>query len=197
MAQLKTQPNTSTVAQRRKLVLAAKRIGLALDDIYAMVDGRKLHNLSSAETSALITRLSGDGLHHPPGKAPRPYHGRRERGVTRIITLAQIEQITRLALLYFGGNAAAVAAWMLKDWKCPPLPSPSGRGVGGEGEGEGEGDYVICPEDLHRTIRHLATAQRAGECIAALKQMVARKRPLTHSVKGADHLSASSAQSAD
>jgi hypothetical protein len=147
MPSLRTKPNTSTPSQWRAIHVLARDRGLSRDAVHDAAGVASLRELSSAQASQLIERLGGGELPNPPGRSPKP--ARRPppaRGVTRMISTDQAEQIERLGLLYFEPNDQALRAWLTKDFECP------------------RGDP-----------RELATAQRAGEVIAVLKQMLHRR----------------------
>lgn len=116
MAELKTTPRSSTPAQRKRLVLAAKRRGICVDVLRGHVGG-SISALSSARCSELIEQLTGDPLPNPPGKKPSAYKGRPADGVTRLITDDQCDQIMRLAREYFDGSEPAARAWLDKNFK--------------------------------------------------------------------------------
>lgn len=115
-AALRTRPGTSTPDQRRKIVVLGKRKGLDLAAIRDLAGGR-LHDLSSADASALIVRLGGGALPNPPGKKPAPYAGNRKTNdAVRMIAPGHVDQIERLLVEYFGSLDAG-RAWLRKDFR--------------------------------------------------------------------------------
>lgn len=110
MATLKTKPGSSTAKQRKAIAIEGKRRGMTIDRLREMA-GCRLHELSSKDASALITRLTDRGLPNPPGKKPKAYPRKKKTDATRMITQDQCDQIKRLALDYFGENAPALA-WL-------------------------------------------------------------------------------------
>ena len=156
MAKLNDQPGSSTAKQRQLLHKIKRRRGMTDDDLHSAIGAESTTQLSAAEASAAIERLSGRGLPHPPGQKPSPYAGkRRAPGTIRMITEDQVDQIVRLGSGYFD-NYQAFAAWLVKDFKVPEI-----RGLQFAG--------------LRNLIRGLATAARAGQVIAVLKTMTTRK----------------------
>ena len=155
MASLNPQPSSSSARQHQVLVLAGKRQGLELDEIRKMVGG-SIRSLSAADCSEWIRKLSGKGLANPPGKAPRPY-GRKRTDAIRLITPFHFRRIASLGLKYFG-NYAAFGAWLSKNFvdEVPDRPAESAAQV----------------EDL---LRQLGTAERAGQIIRVLKEMIQRR----------------------
>jgi len=115
-ASLHTASGTCSAAQRKRLVIVARRAGFSVDSLRDHVGG-KLHDLSSAEASSWITRLGGGDLDHPPGTAPRRKTERKKPGVIRMITPAQCEQITRLGAACFGAPEEAFSTWLKKNFK--------------------------------------------------------------------------------
>lgn len=107
---------SSTTAQRRALMLAARRHGLSVEQVRDLAACR-LHQLSARTASELIARLTGKDLPHPPGAAPkkRAYRG-APRGV-RIITDDHVQQIHRLMMEYFYSDELRAAAWLEKTFK--------------------------------------------------------------------------------
>ncbi len=120
-AVLRTCSGTSSAAQRKKLVISAKAYGIDVYELRELIGG-KLHDLSAADASAWIKRLSGDDLPNPPGGKPWPYPRRKARDTFRMVTAQHIQQIGRLMLRYFENNQAAAIAWFRKNWK---VDSPS------------------------------------------------------------------------
>lgn len=112
MASLNRQPGSSTAAQRSRLVVCAKRKGIELNELRAMVGG-SVSRLSALQASEWISKISGQGLPNPPGQAPRT-RWRTQEGVTRMITAEHIEQIDRLLSIVFDGSIEAGVAWLRK-----------------------------------------------------------------------------------
>ena len=116
MASLNPKPGSSTKRQRQTLMIAARRLGFSLDDVYGMIC-YPLRNLSAAEASNWIKRLSGKDLPNPPGQKPSVYKGRARPGTIRLITDDQADQIERLMLEYFDYDRPAAFAWLTKNFK--------------------------------------------------------------------------------
>jgi hypothetical protein len=147
---LSSAPATGTAAQRRRIVLEGRRRGLDLDELRDLAGGR-LRAISCRAASALIRRLTGSDLPHAPGCKPRSYHRRRTSHSTRIILLDHVEQIERLLAECFPaiGNGRSTIANPGAAWLLKTFK-------------------VSAPADL-------LTAERAGEVIAVLKRMLARR----------------------
>lgn len=111
---LTDKPATSTPAQRQRLVIAAKRKGLALDDL-RVIAGGSLRALSAAAASSLITQLTGESLPNPPGRKPPVYPRRKQEGVVRMISDDLIDQIARLSVEYLGSKEAG-EFWLQKNF---------------------------------------------------------------------------------
>lgn len=152
-AALNPKPHSSTARQHQALVISGRNCGFDLAEIRRMVGG-SIRRLSVAEAAGWISRFKDEDLPNPPGgkRSAYPRH-QRQSGVTRIITQAQVEQIDRMLGEYFGDGCAAYE-WLNKNFK-----------VGALGDHDKPGDVI----------RRLATAQRAGEVIRVLKQMVGRR----------------------
>jgi len=115
-AALKAGAGTSTPAQRRKIVVLGKRKGLSIEAIRDLAGG-KLHDLSSADASALIERLGGGELPYEPGTKPAPYAGRpKTSDAVRVIAQGHVDQIAALPVKYFG-NLDAEHAWLKKNFQ--------------------------------------------------------------------------------
>jgi len=113
MAALKTTPGTSTAKQRKSIMIAARRHGFSVEKVRGMA-GCNLHDLSSAEASAMIKRLSGSDLANPPGQKPKAYQGKP--GGIRLRTEDQVQQITRLGLQCFDNDEAAFEGWLYNNF---------------------------------------------------------------------------------
>ena len=116
MAELNTQPGSCTPRQRQRIVLAGKRRGMNVDEVRRLA-GSKLHDLSSAQASALIKRLSGEDLPNRPGEKPRSYRGNPKAGTIRMITYDQCHHIDRLMMEYFARDSHRAAIWLQKNFK--------------------------------------------------------------------------------
>ncbi len=126
-------------------MLLAKRQGFDVEQVRELA-GDNLHNLSAAQASALIERFGGGDLPYKPGQKPGPYAGKkRPPGVIRMITADHTTQILRLGLAAFDESAASFYAWWLTN------------------------NFKV------KSIRELATAERAGHVIRVLKEMLKRK----------------------
>jgi hypothetical protein len=160
MPQLRQQPGTSTPRQRSKLVVAAKRRGISLDELRAAVGG-SVRALSSQQASDLIKQYTGRDLPNPPGQKPRPCdRKRRTTGTTRMIDNDQVDQIERLLGEYFPDLDAGLL-WLSGNFKTPRIAA-------------------VDRDDVQYAIRRLATAKRAGEVIRALKLMLERRVGCAH-----------------
>lgn len=123
MATLNAAPRSSTATQRKVLVLVARKAGYGVDAVRELVGGR-LHDLSARQASEWIRRFSGRDLPNPPGQAPRPYRrkaglspGRGETkrgGSVRMIAAEHVEQLERLGVQYFDGDAEKFHVWLRK-----------------------------------------------------------------------------------
>ncbi len=114
MASLNKNPGTSTPVQHKVLVLQARKRGIDLDALRAMVGG-SLRALSVQDCSNFILRVSGMPLPNPPGQAPRT-HKRAREGITKMISADHIEQIERLGLQRFD-DPDAFRSWLRKNFK--------------------------------------------------------------------------------
>lgn len=151
-ASLNDKPMSSTALQHQTLVIAGNRKGFDLGDIRKMVGG-SLRKLSARQASEWITVLSGKGLPNKPGQAPRSaYRKRHTDGATKIISAAQIDQIARLSVEYF-------------------------INAGYEDPQQAAAEWLLKDFKVDHP-RELATAERAGQVIAALKEMQARQRSI-------------------
>ena len=144
MATLNPKPGSSSKAQHRTLILAARSQGIDTSELRSLVGG-SIRKLSVATCSDWIKRFGGGDLANPPGQKPGAYAGKKRTGTVRLISADQIDQITRLALEYFDAKPGFAVDWLFKNFKVTE-------------------------------VRQLATAQRAGEVIAVLKQMHARRK---------------------
>jgi hypothetical protein len=151
MTGLSTKPRSSTKKQHRTLVPTGRRCGLDLAEVRRLAGG-SITELSAHQASVLISRLTGRDLPNPPGRKPKAYQGKPAPGATRMITADHVAQIKRLGWEYFK-SYTAFALWLERDFKLKPY----------------SGDTI------ESTITQLATAQRAGEVIRTLKQMLERK----------------------
>ena len=116
MAELRTARGTWTQAQRQRIFGAAKRRGISHEQLREWAGVRSLADLSSARASALIERLTGRRLHHPPGRAPFKRH-RATPGATLMITPDQVDQIERMGLSFFRGHLRSFDEWLAKNFK--------------------------------------------------------------------------------
>lgn len=114
MYALRDKPSTSTTKQHRKLICAARQVGINVDQLRQMVGG-SLRNLSAKQASMLIQRFTGEALPNPPGEKPHSY-ARRPHDTIRIIAADHIEQIDRLGALYFC-DADRYRQWLKKNFK--------------------------------------------------------------------------------
>ncbi len=133
MAILNTRPGSSTAKQHQVLVMVAMDKGFNLAETRRMVGG-SIRRLSAQEASDWIRRFSGRELPNPPGQAPRPYRRKRSPGEpracpagvpaaraardqatsVRMVAAEHVEQIERLGLQYFDGDAEQFRAWLRK-----------------------------------------------------------------------------------
>ena len=153
MATLNPKPGSSSKKQHQVLVIAGRRQGLELPEIRKLVGG-SITKLSAADCSKWIEHFSGKGLANPPGKAPGPY-GKKRSDAARMITDSHIRQIARLGMDYFQG-LPAFRAWLSKNFEVPNCRTP-------------------WAPDLVDLIRQLGTAERAGQVIRVLKEMIDRR----------------------
>ena len=116
MATLNPKPGSSSKAQHRTLILAARSQGIDTSELRSLVGG-SIRKLSVATCSDWIKRFGGGDLANPPGQKPGPYTGKRSAGNVRMISADQIDQITRLAREYFDGQDPADSDWLLKNFK--------------------------------------------------------------------------------
>ena len=148
--ELSTKPGSSTAKQRSTLVVAGKRRGLSLAEIRKMVGG-SIKQLSAAKASDWITHYTGRELPNPPGQKPSPYKGKPPaRGTVRMIAPDHVEQIQRLGEEYFAPDVDGAG---LVKWLRKNFKVDS--------------------------VHELGTAERAGEVIAVLKQMLTRRQATT------------------
>lgn len=137
--------------QIQTLCTAARRKGVDLQTIRDAYKVTSIRDLSRAQASAAITRLTGQGLKHAPGQAPRLRRRPPAPGTFRMLAGEHVEQIARLAAQYFRGDVDKVIAWLRKNYEeCHQAPPGA---------------------ELEDVIQALGTAQRAGEIIAVLKGM--------------------------
>ncbi len=98
----------------------AKRCrGWSDEELHAACGVDSVTHLSVAQASACIERLSGQPLPNPPGTPGTPPNMPKRRtqpGVVRMRTPDQVEQVNRLMLWYFDGDAGAAAAWLKKNF---------------------------------------------------------------------------------
>lgn len=116
VAKLKTKPRSSTAKQRQRVVTSGLKRGFELSEIRKMVGG-SISKLSSVEASDWIEKFSGEKLPNPPGEKPKPYKGKPNPGVTRMISTDQCEQIIRLLNDCFEGKSDAAYAWLKNNFK--------------------------------------------------------------------------------
>lgn len=116
MAQLRTQPGSSTPRQRQVLHQLKRKLGWTDADLHNAIGAGSTTLLSAAQASERIRRLGGGDLPYPPGEKPGSYAGRRRvTDAVRMISPDHEEQIERLITEYFG-NAEAGVAWLRKDF---------------------------------------------------------------------------------
>ena len=162
-AGLSTQHGSVTTAQIKRLHQLGIPRGFTHEDLRALAEVESLKDLSSAAASDLIRQLGGGELKHAPGQAPAPSRAKgRTRGTIRLITEAQLQQIERLGKEVFtganGGNGESSPVSVLS------VPSCSDVFMAWLKK-----DFKV------ETIRDLATAERGGQVIAVLKEMLARR----------------------
>ena len=170
-ASLCDQPGTVTTAQIKRLHQLGIPRGFSHEDLRALAEVESLKDLSSAAASDLIRQLGGGELKHAPGQSPPPSREKgRQRGTIRLITEAQLQQIERLGEEYFAqagtqghGDTGTQAAGSRSSSLRPSVP-PSLAFIAWLKK-----DFKVA------TIRDLATAERGGQVIAVLKDMVARR----------------------
>lgn len=107
--------------------------------------GGKLHDLSAAEASRLIQRLGGSELPNPPGQKPSPYKDKRRQ--PGVIRMITSDHVDQIMRLGF--DAFDLSTGRLLAWL--------------------RHDFNV------DSIEGLATAERAGQVIRVLKQMLKRK----------------------
>ena len=158
MPSLNPHPGTITKAQLAALHAVARKRGLDRDTLHHAAGVESLTTLGAAAASALIKHLGGGGLPNPPGKKPIPSRTKRSTAAVRMITRDQVEQITRLGLEYFAGDAERFVTWLMR-FKPKPCFDVSGPA-----------------RDI---VRGLGTADRAGQVIRVLKEMTERQQDRT------------------
>ena len=153
-AVLRATPNSSTNFQHQTLVIAASKKGIDLHELRKMVGG-SLRRLSAADCSAWITRLSGRGLPNPPGAAP-PIYSRRRRPAPTAYGLQPTVSPPRMIQV---SHIEQIGALMLRYFGGNPAAASAWFKKNWK-----------CAEPCE-----LGTTKRAGQVIAALKRMLARK----------------------
>jgi len=78
MAVLNDKPGSSSKKQHSTLVIAGQRLGFDLNEIRGMVGG-SIRKLSARGCSDWIQTFTGRDLPNAPGKKPRPYKKRRSK----------------------------------------------------------------------------------------------------------------------
>ena len=151
-AVLRTASGTSTAKQHQTLVIAASKKGTDLHELRKLVGG-SLRRLSAKECSDWIERFSGKGLPHPPGAAPPAYPRRRSPspGVD-----AGRNTVPRMILTPYVDQ---IGRLMLRYFENNPAAAIAWFRK-----------HWKCDSP-----RELGTTERAGQVIAALKKMLARK----------------------
>ena len=130
MAQLNTAPGSITPAQKKAIVLHFVRLGKNVHAARAYCGvHERLGELSRADASHMITRLTGKGLPNPPGQKPK--RRKSQEGVTRMIAAEQIEQIDRLLNQCFPERGAG-SLWLIRTFKVKRVQDLATAQRGGE-----------------------------------------------------------------
>ena len=116
MPGLSTHPGSSTPKQRMMLHRIKRHKGWTDDQLHDAIGEQSTTHLSCLQASRLIDSLGHVPLPNEPGQKPRPYARKKERGVIRMITADQVDQITRLMCQYFDTEQAGYA-WLRKNFK--------------------------------------------------------------------------------